>query len=102
MIGTLPSCQAPSKKVQVWEKLTAAVVWAMITIHAAGQRRAHHGAEFPKDFLAEFFAIAIDSRLIDHNRTLHFLDRSRYAPRPTGQASARHDDGGLAERPVAA
>jgi hypothetical protein len=39
MIGTLPSCQAPSKKVQVWEKLTAAVVWAMITIHAAGQRQ---------------------------------------------------------------
>jgi hypothetical protein len=35
MIGTLPSCQAPSKKVQVCEKLTGAIVWAMIAIHSA-------------------------------------------------------------------
>ena len=39
MIGTLPSCQAPSKKVQVWEKLTGAVVRAMIAIHAAAVPR---------------------------------------------------------------
>ena len=49
-----------------------------------------------------FSAIAVNSRLIDHNRTLHSLDRSRYAPRSTGQASSRHDGGGLVERPVAA
>src|ERR1700694_2650362 len=35
MIGTLPSCQAPSKQVQVCEKLTGLIVSAMIAIQAA-------------------------------------------------------------------
>jgi hypothetical protein len=38
MIGTLPSCQAPSKKVQVSEKLTGFIVWAIIALHAADRR----------------------------------------------------------------
>jgi hypothetical protein len=34
MIGTLPSCHSPSKKVQVCEKLTDFMVWAIIAIRA--------------------------------------------------------------------
>src|ERR1700730_2986818 len=53
MIGTLPSCQPPSKKVQVWEKLTGFMVWAITAILAPLL------SEFPKDSLAGFPAIAI-------------------------------------------
>jgi hypothetical protein len=57
MIGTLPSCHAPSKNVQVCEKLTGAIVCAIIAIHAAvssGPRTmAPLLSEFPKDLLAE-------------------------------------------------
>src|SRR6185437_16217468 len=55
MIGTLPSCQPPSKKVQVCEKLTGFMVWAMIAIHAAEPAVPRIIplllSEFPKDFL---------------------------------------------------
>src|ERR1700735_849472 len=38
MIGTLPSCQLPSKKVQVCEKSTGAVVRAITIIHDADKQ----------------------------------------------------------------
>jgi hypothetical protein len=39
MIGTLPSCQSPSKKVQVCEKLTGFTVATMIASSARGAAR---------------------------------------------------------------
>jgi hypothetical protein len=57
MIGTLPSCHASSKKVQVCEKLIGVIVWAIIAIHAAGLKGPRTMAsllsEFPKDLLAK-------------------------------------------------
>src|SRR6202035_1159838 len=57
MIGTLPSCQAPSKKVQVCEKLTGFVISAIIAIQGARGPAGPHSvalllSEFPKDLLA--------------------------------------------------
>src|ERR1700720_268010 len=74
MIGTLPSCQAPSKKVQVCEKLTGFIISAIIAIHARPGVPSPIPpllSEFPKDFLAAWAAIAIDSRLIDQNGGVH-------------------------------
>ena len=44
MIGTLPSCQSPSKKVQVCEKLTGFIVAAIIAIHVAAGGTADNAA----------------------------------------------------------
>src|SRR5487761_1956458 len=54
MIGTLPSCQSPSKKVQVWEKLTGFMVLAIVAIPAAAGPRTIPSllSEIPKDLLA--------------------------------------------------
>jgi hypothetical protein len=46
----LPSCQLPSKKVQVCEKLTGAVVRAIIAIQAAAARYRHNDATIDPNF----------------------------------------------------
>jgi hypothetical protein len=46
MIGTLPSCQAPSKNVHVCEKLTGTACCIIIAILAATKRAARHDMSY--------------------------------------------------------
>src|ERR1700722_15335109 len=102
MIGTLPSCQAPSKKVQVCEKLTGFTTSTMNCHPRRGLPAPHPMpsllSEFPKDFLAE-------GTTNNHRFTIEqwpdtFRYRSRYAPRSPGKTPALDDVGGLAGRLV--
>jgi hypothetical protein len=57
MTGKFPSCQAPSKKVQVGEKLTGFIVSGIIVIHGSRVRRRRRSWRYYcpnsiKDFLA--------------------------------------------------
>src|SRR6202043_4253473 len=70
MIGTLPSCQSPSKKVQVCEKLTGFAISAMIAVRAGERGTAqwrHYCPNSLRIYLRYVPATAVDSRLIDHN-----------------------------------